>query len=780
MPRNRNRTTTKGSWTVEILENAIKKLKLGGTSVYKVSQETGIPYSTLKKRYKLAKDNIDCYNCRPKLGRHPIFNDEQEKMLADHLCKMSNKFYGLTREQFRQTCYVIAERFGIAERFNKANKTAGKDWLYGFLQRHPELSIRKPEATSINRILGFNKVEITCFFENLEQVMTKYSFQPADIYNVDETGVTTVQGTEKIIAPKGQKRVGAVTSWERGKNVTVICAMSASGSFIPPLFIFPRQRHSPQLERDGPPGAVYTCSHNGWTNENIFVLWLKQFIRHAKPTAEKPVLLVMDNHNSHATLEAWELAKTNHIIFLTIPPHSSHRLQPLDVTFFGPLKKAYNKECDLFMKSNNMVKITPYEIAGLFNRAYTKVACLDKGISGFKATGIFPMNPAIFSDEDFVEVNEGEDQSDPQTVPGNSNVIAQSPLHNTQQEPNIELPATIDHLMIPSSLNDVQEHSPEINLVLIPTTSKNAQKELRNSTASPSILNDTQLEMAASISVTTPTTPNNIKEHSPNVSPIAITSTSNDARQEPRAVSPIPVVNLDTQPLTCLTKEPQIQQSEDVGPSPSGSRRSINDFARVLFAISPMPQVPTIFNKNKTTRQKQHSEILTSTPMKLVFEEKQKKRIDKQNKNINISKKTGEKGKKKEAKPGKKQKNIGNCNKENCAKGKCRLDNCTKGKNAKDKGVKRKNTSKRDDRVKRVKKNLFKSDEDTSEGEDIQDICDDESEYSEEGALCAICLDTGKNDELWFRCRSCGSWAHQECSGFDDPAAYVCAFCLDP
>lgn len=88
---------------------------------------------------------------------------------------------------------------------------------------------------------------------------------------------------------------------------------------------------------------------------------------------------------------------------LSIPPHSSHRLQPLDVTFFGPLKKAYGKECDMYLKSRNLIKISPYEIAELFNRAYTKVACLDIGISGFKTTGIFPINPTVFSDEDFIE-----------------------------------------------------------------------------------------------------------------------------------------------------------------------------------------------------------------------------------------------------------------------------------------------------------------------------------------------------------------------------------------
>nr|XP_022908606.1 uncharacterized protein LOC111419952 [Onthophagus taurus] len=224
----------------------------------------------------------------------------------------------------------MAKKFCVADRFNEAKKSAGRDFLNGFFQRHPDLPIRKPEATSINRILGFNKVEVDRFFENLENGMTKYHFPPCHVYNMDETGVTTVQETEKIIAPRGQKRVGSLTSWERGKNVTALCAMSASGSFIPPLFIFPRQRHSPQLEKNGPPGAVYTCSHNGWTNESIYIKWLRHFIEHSKPTAEQPVLLIMDNHNSHCTLEAWKVAKTNNVVMLSIPPHSSHTASGCD------------------------------------------------------------------------------------------------------------------------------------------------------------------------------------------------------------------------------------------------------------------------------------------------------------------------------------------------------------------------------------------------------------------------------------------------------------------
>lgn len=522
MPRKRDRTTSKASWTVEMLERAIQTLRKGGKSVFKVAKETGIPYSTLKKRYKLAKAGNDTYNCPPKLGRHAVFNDDQEKKLADHLRTMSNMYYGLTKSQFRKICYDLAVKFSVAKRFNEVNKTAGKDWLYGFLQRHPDISIRKPEATSLNRILGFSQVEVNRFFENLEAVMLKYKFEAENIYNVDETGVTTVPMTEKIIAPKGQKRVGSMISWERGKNVTVICAMSASGLFIPPLFIFPRQCPSSQLENDGQLGAIYACSRNGWTNENIFVLWLKHFIKHSKPTAEKPILLIMDTHDSHCTLEAWELVKSNNIIMLTIPPHSSHRLQPLDVTFFGPLKRAYNKERDLNIKSKSMVKITPYEIASLFNKAYSRVANLDKGISGFKTTGIFPMNPAVFRDEDFVNTVDVE-----QSASVNFDVIVQSTSNETQSLPVIQKPVTAD-----SSTNH---------------------------------------------------------------------SASNEAQQQPNYQLPTTV-----------------EQYEKFQPG------STSVFASALSVLSPKP-LPQISTRMKK-RRKESSEILTSTPMKAVFEEKEKKR----------------------------------------------------------------------------------------------------------------------------------------------------------
>jgi hypothetical protein len=71
-----------------------------------------------------------------------------------------------------------------------------------------------------------------------------------------------------------------------GENITVISAINVAGGFIPPMFIYPRQRMSPTLEKDGCPGALYKCSKNGWTNVDLFMFWLQHFFDHAKPNSE--------------------------------------------------------------------------------------------------------------------------------------------------------------------------------------------------------------------------------------------------------------------------------------------------------------------------------------------------------------------------------------------------------------------------------------------------------------------------------------------------------------
>jgi hypothetical protein len=286
---------------------------------------------------------------------------------------------------------------------------------------------------------------------------------------MDETGISTVQDPGLILAPKGQKRVGSITSWERGKNVTVVCTLSANSSLNPPMFIFPRQRMSHVLEKDVPSCAIYHCSKSGWINEDLFMVWLKHFAGHTSSSIENPVLFILDNHSSHCTLEAYKYCRENGIVVVPIPPHTSHRLQPLDVTCYGPLKTAFRRESDLFIKAKGLEKITRYDLAGTVNKAYSQVATITKGVSGFKVIEIYPLGPSVFTEEDFISLNtlqsdNGENLSgahgpdiigssylpeqEDSTISQNSNLFI-SCQPSCSKDTDLYCPATVSSLPVP-------------------------------------------------------------------------------------------------------------------------------------------------------------------------------------------------------------------------------------------------------------------------------------------------------------------------------------------
>ncbi|KAG8235680.1 hypothetical protein J437_LFUL014023 [Ladona fulva] len=76
--------------------------------------------------------------------------------------------FGLTLSDVRKLAFEVAERNGLPHNFNVEKGMAGKKWLYAFMKRHPKLSCRQPEATSMARAKGFNKQKVYAFFDLLE------------------------------------------------------------------------------------------------------------------------------------------------------------------------------------------------------------------------------------------------------------------------------------------------------------------------------------------------------------------------------------------------------------------------------------------------------------------------------------------------------------------------------------------------------------------------------------------------------------------------------------
>lgn len=145
--------------------------------------------------------------------------------------------------------------------------------------------------------------------------------------------------------------MGAIVSAERGELVTVVCGVNATGNAIPPMLIFPRVRYKEHFLIGAPVGSVGGGTKSGWINEELFDVFLAHLVQHTNCSPDHPMLLILDNHETHISLRALNLAKEKGIVMLTIPPHTSHRLQPLDTAVYGPFKTYYNRAIDGWMRS---------------------------------------------------------------------------------------------------------------------------------------------------------------------------------------------------------------------------------------------------------------------------------------------------------------------------------------------------------------------------------------------------------------------------------------------
>jgi len=103
------------------------------------------------------------------------------------------------------------------------------------------------------------------------------------------------------------------------------------------MFIFPRKRYKDFFLSNGPPDSIGMGNASGWVTNDEFYVFMEHFIKYVKPSIEDPILLLLDNHSSHLAIQTIDLVKNNGVM-LSFPPHCSHRLQPLDVSVFGPFK----------------------------------------------------------------------------------------------------------------------------------------------------------------------------------------------------------------------------------------------------------------------------------------------------------------------------------------------------------------------------------------------------------------------------------------------------------
>ena len=136
-----------------------------------------------------------------------------------------------------------------------------------------------------------------------------------------------------------------------------------------------------------------------WMTHFLFSNWITHFVNYLSTrggiSRERRHLLVVDGHNSHVTLNVVMKAMDVGLDLLTLPSHTTHRLQPLDVSIFAPFKKYFRRYRDAWVMKNRG-RAACKEILAMWVSLGLQRALISSNIqAGFRGTSIWPLNPGM-------------------------------------------------------------------------------------------------------------------------------------------------------------------------------------------------------------------------------------------------------------------------------------------------------------------------------------------------------------------------------------------------
>ena len=379
-------------WNDDAMSRAMKAVLESGMSVRRAAVEYNVPKSTLNDRIQ----GKVIHGCRSGPSRY--LTEAEEEELLRFLMRSASIGYPKSRSAVIAIVQRACTNKGLSV-------TVTHGWWEGFCQRNPSIVLQAPAQMSLARAKASSDPEVfQHYFDLLESTLIEYNIgdKPAQIFNMDETGVPLSPDLPKGVFKKGSKAV-AVTSGDKSQ-LTVVACVSAGGFCIPPMVILDRKTLHPDMTIGELPGTIYGLSSKGWIDSELFKMWFNDhFLRYAPPV--RPLLLLMDGHSTHFCPETIRLASEKDVVIFTQPPNTTHLAQPLDKGCFSPLKAEWRKVCQEYLAKEGQV-VTRYSFSRLFSQAWMRSMTIKNIIAGFRVTGVYPLDRSklMGKDEDVSKI----------------------------------------------------------------------------------------------------------------------------------------------------------------------------------------------------------------------------------------------------------------------------------------------------------------------------------------------------------------------------------------
>ncbi|CAG2231129.1 unnamed protein product [Mytilus edulis] len=250
--------------------------------------------------------------------------------------------------------------------------------------------MKKPQIIDGGRQRMANLTVMKQHFDLLEETLKRLCIfdKGQFIFNMDETGFGKSTVIDKVCTPKSSHSYTKMVT--TSQHTTAVVCTSADGNVLPTMVIYEKSFPSGAYRRGIPEAWLFARSPNGYVDSELFIQWFKEiFLNSTSHLSQHNILLTMDNHESHLSIELIDLAIARNVDLFCLPPHTTHILQPLDVGCFKPLKKEFAQVLSTAVDK----ALSPYIVKNAFRKCgilpfnreaidRKKLAPLDKSYKG--------------------------------------------------------------------------------------------------------------------------------------------------------------------------------------------------------------------------------------------------------------------------------------------------------------------------------------------------------------------------------------------------------------
>ena len=380
------------------MDAALADLKSSDSlSISEAARKHEVGRSALSRRFNRKATSAAQYHDSTRL-----LNNAQERELLKYIRSLCERCLPPTPK-------IVAN---IAQEL--CGKAPSKNWATRFVARNrDQLDARYLNTLDLARHKADSRASYEQYFDILNTRIKDYDILPENMYNMDEKGflIGRLQKTQRVFTKDLYKQGKLVGAGQDGSRewITVVATICADGTSLSPTVIYKAvsgDLRDTWLEDFEPSqqSCYFTSSPKGWTTDELGYSWLTGLFE--KETAAKAKgswrLLFVDGHGSHVNMKFLNWCEQNRILVAIYLPHSTHRLQPLDVSVFAPLAHHYSQGLDsLIRQSEGHAAMSKRDFFAIFWPAFEKAFTQTNIASAWSKTGIVPFNPkevlAMFS-----------------------------------------------------------------------------------------------------------------------------------------------------------------------------------------------------------------------------------------------------------------------------------------------------------------------------------------------------------------------------------------------